>query len=241
MAAHLSTAASLKTDDKETTSTTFGSPSVKVPVLSKAAHSTCARRSKASPDRTKMPCRAALASPAITAVGVAKMNAHGQKTTNTVTARKNIPVPSHVKTAHPRAMTTSQVAHRSARRTMGAFSASASLASRIMRCKALSSQILSARMVKVPYWFTVPLITASPGPFSTGRLSPVITEVSTVVRPDRMVPSSGIVSPANTVKTSPTVTVSAETITSFPSRVTRAVRGVMSTSFSRPALARAAV
>ena len=84
-------------------------------------------------------------------------------------------------------------------------------------------------------------MTASPVLFSTGTLSPVITEVSIVVSPDRIVPSSGIISPASTVNVSPTVTSSTGTIASFPSLSVRAVCGVNPTSFSIPAFARDAV
>ena len=97
-----------------------------------------------------IPCFAALPIPASTAVGVARMNAQGQKTTSTVTARMNRPVRIQVSTAHERAITTSHVAQRSARVTIGARFSSASRARRTMRCRALSPLTASALMVKVP-------------------------------------------------------------------------------------------
>ena len=115
--------------------------------MSKAIFVTLESRSKASPERISMPCFAAFAIPAITAVGVARIKAQGQKTTSTVTARMNSPVIIHVPAAHKRAMTTSQVAHLSARLTMGALFSSASRARRIMRCRELSAQRAVAFMV----------------------------------------------------------------------------------------------
>ena len=77
----------------------LGRPSVRVPVLSKAIRSASARRSKASPSRTSAPSEAARPMAAITAVGVARTSAHGQKTTRIVTARISSPVTSHTAAA----------------------------------------------------------------------------------------------------------------------------------------------
>lgn len=88
---------------------------------------------------------------------------------------------------------------------------------------------------------TVPLETSSPGPLSTGRDSPVITDWSMAVWPWRITPSTGMVSPGRTRSRSPTFTSSAGMIRSVPFSITRAVRGVRWTSFSIPARALATV
>ena len=70
---------------------------------------------------------------AIMAVGVASTSAQGQNTTRIVTARKISPVTSHVSAALDNAITTIQVAQRSARPTIFALPASADCTSRTMR------------------------------------------------------------------------------------------------------------
>ena len=112
---------------------------------------------------------------AMMAVGVASTKAQGQKTTSMVTARMIWPDISQVRAAAVRAMTTIQVAHRSASLTILAFPASADWTRRIIRQIELSSPTLEAFISKEPNWLTVPLDISSPGPLSTGRDSPVIT------------------------------------------------------------------
>lgn len=68
----------------------------------------------------------------------------------------NSPVAIQVKTAQERAITTSQVAQRSAAVTMGALFSSASSARRTIRCRELSALKESARIVKVPYGCQLP-------------------------------------------------------------------------------------
>ena len=87
---------------------------------------------------------------AIIAVGVARTRAHGQKTTRMVTARMIWPEISHVRTAALKAITTIQVAHRSAIPTIFALSASADWTRRIIRWMELSSPTLDAFMSKEP-------------------------------------------------------------------------------------------
>jgi hypothetical protein len=67
----------------------FSSARVSVPVLSKTAVLISASFSKADPLLTRIPSPAALPIPAAMAVGVAKANAQGQKTTRMVTPRIN--------------------------------------------------------------------------------------------------------------------------------------------------------
>ena len=143
--------------------------------MSKVMWLTLESRSKASPSRTRKPCLVALPMAAIMAVGVASTRAQGQKTTKMVTARMISPVTAQVTAAAVRAITTIQVAHRSARPTILALPASADCTRRIIRWMELSSPTREASISKAPNWFTVPLETGSPGPRSTGRDSPVIT------------------------------------------------------------------
>ena len=105
----------------------------------------------------------------------------------------------------------------------------------------LSSPTFTASMSKAPNWLTVPLETSSPSFLSTGIDSPVITAWFIEVCPEQITPSTGIVSPGSTRRISPTRTLSAGTVSSFPFLITRAVCGVKRTSFSIPALAFATV
>ena len=120
---------------------------------------------------------------------------------------------------------------------MGALFSSASSARRTIRCRDESVLTASARIVNVPYWLMVPLETASPAALSTGMLSPVITDWSMEVSPSRIVPSTGTVSPASTLSTSPTFTSSTGISMALPSRSTRAVCGLILMSFSMPSRA----
>ena len=215
-----------------TTSVTRGFPTVRVPVLSKATLLIFDSRSSASPERMIMPYRAAFPIPARIAVGVARMKAQGQNTTSTVTALMNSPVKIQVATAQANTVATSRVAHLSARVTTGALFSSASSASRIILCSAESPLSRSALIRNVPNRLTVPLLTVSPAPLSTGMLSPVMTDWSTVVSPSVIVPSAGIVSPASTRIISPTRISSTGTSHSSPSRITRAFCGLRRMSFS---------
>ena len=92
-----------------------------MPVLSKAILETDAKRSRASPSRTRKLWRVAFPIAAMIAVGVAKTRAQGQKTTKMVTARIISPVMIQVRSAAVRAITTIHVAQRSAIPTILAF------------------------------------------------------------------------------------------------------------------------
>ena len=72
-------------------------------------------------------------------------------------------------------MTTIHTAQRSARFTILAMPASADCTRRIIRRMDESSPTRVAAMSNEPNWLTVPDDTSSPGPLSTGRLSPVMT------------------------------------------------------------------
>ena len=68
------------------TATTRGSPSVRVPVLSKTTVSTRLRASRAPADLHRMPSRAPLPVPTIMAIGVASPRTQGQEITSTAIA-----------------------------------------------------------------------------------------------------------------------------------------------------------
>jgi len=70
--------------------------------------------SSASPDLINTPYLVAWPIAAMIAVGVAKINAHGQNTTKTVTPLSIFPVTNHATIAIINATGTSQVAHLSA-------------------------------------------------------------------------------------------------------------------------------
>ena len=78
---------------------------------------------------------------------------------------------------------------------------------------------------------TVPPMTRSPGPFSTGIGSPVIIDSSTALVPSSTTPSTGTFSPGRTRSRSPTWTSSSGTSSSRPSaRSRRAVFGARPSS-----------
>ena len=86
-------------------------------------------------------------------------------------------------------------------------------------------------MTKAPAPLTVPPVTRSPAPFSTGTGSPVTIDSSTALRPSRTAPSTGTRSPGRTRRRSPTPTRSSGTSSSRPSsRRTRAVAGASPSS-----------
>ena len=68
------------------TATTRGSPSVRVPVLSKTTVSTRLKASKAPADLHRMPSRAPLPVPTMMAMGVASPRTQGQEITSTAIA-----------------------------------------------------------------------------------------------------------------------------------------------------------
>ncbi len=83
-----------------------------------------------------------------------------------------------------------------------------------------------------PVLFMVALITLSPGCFSTGMLSPVMTASSTLVLPLIITPSAGILSPGRTTISSPSANSSTGMTTSAPFWITVACFGARSISFS---------
>ena len=106
---------------------------------------------------------------------------------------------------------------------MGALLPCACSTSRMIWARAVSRPTRVASKVSKPWRLIVAPITASPGAFSTGRLSPVIMLSSTALNPSRTTPSTGIFSPGRTRTRSPTRTASTGMSCSTPSRTTRAV------------------
>ena len=101
--------------------------------------------------------------------------------------------------------------------SMGALELVASSTRRMMPANAVSAPTRSARMANHPVRLIVAPVTGSPTIFSTGTLSPVITDSSTVPSPSTTVPSAGTPSPAFTTRMSPGRTCSAGTSSSDPS------------------------
>ena len=72
----------------------------------------------------------------------------------------------------------------------------------------VSAPTRSARITRPPVPLTVPPITRSPGPFSTGIGSPLIIDSSTALAPSTTMPSTGTFSPGRTRSRSPGTTCS---------------------------------
>ena len=119
---------------------------------------------------------------------------------------------------------------------MGAFDPCASSTSRTICARAVSRPTRVARKVNDPLLFSVAPMTAAPGPFSTGRLSPVSIDSSTDDCPSTTTPSTGTLSPGRTRSRSPASTCSMGRSISSPPRMTRAVRGARPISFLIAAL-----
>jgi hypothetical protein len=111
--------------------------------------------------------------------------------------------PTRVTSASPMTTGTKTAEIRSARRWMGALPLWASETRRAIWASAVSAPTLVASITSRPPTFTVAPATPSPGPTSTGRLSPVSKDLSTADCPMTTVPSVAIFSPGRTTKRSP--------------------------------------
>ncbi len=107
----------------------------------------------------------------------------------------------------------------SASLAIGAFESAASSTSLIIPENAVSSPTLSAFIFKYPALLIVAVKTSSPGPLSTGILSPVRVDSSRMHVPSVTVPSAGMLSPDLTAMISPGRRSSAGMIFSCPSFV----------------------
>ena len=148
--------------------TTFGLPSVSVPVLSITMVSTRSNRSSASASRIRMPECAPRPTPTMIDIGVARPSAQGQAMISTVTAATSAKVkrgsgPNTIQAANASkaaAITagTNQPATRSARRWIGARERCARATMSTIRASMVSRPTLSARRIRPPLWLTVPPI-----------------------------------------------------------------------------------
>ena len=82
--------------------------------------------------------------------------------------------------------------------------ACAAATSRIIADSAVSSPSAVMRTRRLPPLTTVPAMTVAPGPFETGRDSPVIIDSSTSAAPSTTTPSAGTRVPGRTSTMSPT-------------------------------------
>ena len=213
-----------------------GRPSVRVPVLSITRVSALARRSSDSASWISTPSRAPRPTPVITDTGVASPSAHGQAMMSTDTAATralasegagpNAVQTANVTTAATPTAGTNQAATASASACTGARDRPAEATSAAMRATSVSDPTRSARIVNVPAWFTVPPLTLSPAPRSTGIGSPVSIDSSMLVRPSSTVPSAGTCSPGRMRSRSPVAMRSSATSRSSPSgSIRRATAG----------------
>ncbi len=146
-------------------------------------------------------------------IGVARPRAHGQAMINTATAASRALAnrgsgPSSHQAAPAAAAVvitagTNQAATRSASRWMGARLRWASPTIRTIWASRVSLPTRSAIITKLLLPLTVPAVTRSPGPFSTGIGSPVSIDSSTALWPATTVPSTGTFSPGRTRRRSP--------------------------------------
>ena len=203
-------------------SVTNGLPAVNVPVLSTTIVSTACAVSRASPDLIKMPFSAPLPVPTMIATGVASPNAHGQLITRIDTAIENANstlaplISQKLPAVNATTITagTKMPAILSASLAIGAFDADASSTSAIILLIAVSPPTFVARNLTKPLLLSVPLVTVSPEVFSTGKLSPVNADSSTVVAPSTTMPSAAKLSPGLTTISSPTTKSSTATVIS---------------------------
>ncbi len=91
-------------------------------------------------------------------------------------------------------------------RWIGALPACADSTMRMMRASVVSVPTASVSMASAPSALIEPPVTLSPRALATGRLSPVISDSSTWLRPSTTSPSTGRRSPGRTSTRSPTTT-----------------------------------
>jgi hypothetical protein len=133
--------------------------------------------------------------------------------------------PSAVTMAIPTTVGTNTLVTWSTRRCTGGLAACAPSTSAIIRSSVDSLPTVVVSMRNRPSPFTLPPVTRSPGSLTTGMLSPVSSDSSTALSPDRIAPSTGIRSPGRTTTTSPVTTDVAGMVTTAPSRSTCAWSG----------------
>ena len=172
-------------------SVTFGAPSVIVPVLSRIMADIFDAVCKASPLRISTPASAALPTPTMTDIGVARPSAQGQAIISTVVAdtMAKASAGSGPKLSHASAlvmaiimMTGTKYAEiTSAKRPIGGLEFCARLTILIICASAVSLPTRVALKRIEPVLLMVPAATASPSAFSTGIGSPVSMDSSMAV------------------------------------------------------------
>ena len=171
---------------------------------------------------------------------MASPSAHGQAITITATkiVKPNSTLslainihPSAESTPNPITIGTNMPEILSASLAIGALDPWASSTRRMICAKAVSLPTLVALKCTAPLMFIEAPVTLSPMVFSTGRLSPVSMDSSTLLDPSTRTPSTGKLSPGRTTTSSPTKTWLASISTSRPLRITRAFLGESAISF----------
>ena len=192
--------------------------------------------------RITMPSWAARPVPTSSAVGVASPRAHGQAITSTATAAVNPPVgsparptPRRSATASPSTTGTKTDETRSASRCTGALVDWACRTRSAILATAVSRPTRVTSTTSRPSAFTLAPTTSSPGPRSTGTLSPVSIDSSTEDRPSRIRPSVATCSPGRTRKRIPGRSTSTATSRSVPSSSSRVASWAPSSSSARSA------
>ena len=171
--------------------------------------------------------------------GVASPNAHGQEITSTeiATLRANSNVAPHasqtiaVTRAMPMTTGTNIPLTLSASLPIGAFDEAAFFTSSTICESVVSSPTRRAFILNAPLLTMEAEISCAPTFFSTGILSPVSADSSTVPPPSVTSPSTGTELPGLSKIMSPTAILSTVISTSSPSRKTSAVLGARSMSF----------
>lgn len=159
---------------------------------------------------------------------MASPSAHGQAMMSTATAAvravARVPPaasqPARVATASSSTTGTNTPETRSASRCASALPDWARSTSWAIRASWVSSPIPVARTTSRPPALTVPPVTPSPTPTSTGTDSPVSMAASTAEEPATTIPSVAIRSPGRTTNSSPTASRSIGMRVSAPARST---------------------
>ena len=199
-----------------------------VPVLSKTTVSMLRVASSACGPLMKIPSCAPRPEATIRAVGVARPSAHGQAMINTARAGFAACVTEPSPSTHHATNVARDNSSTIGTKTEETLSASrcasdlpdcASATIRDISASRVCSPTAVARDLSRPETATVPPTTSSPSSTGTGRLSPVIIEVSTSEAPPSTTASAAIVSPGRVTKTSPTPSLSAGIRISAPDLV----------------------
>ena len=182
----------------------------------------------------------------MTVIGTEIASAHGDAATSTTSARwthkpgsPRIAPTTAIATAVMITPGTSGRAMRSASRCRWPLLAWASATIVTTRASELSAVVAVASISSAPLPLIDPANTWMPGRISTGRDSPVMADMSSVLRPTRMIPSVATRPPGRTMRMSPTRSTAAGISCSTLSRRTVAVSGSRVSSERSPRWARA--